>query len=59
VVGRPVHRPGDEPAATSPHTPGGFRYVSAVPLGDGSVRLSYEGTREDGSHELRTELHHG
>src|SRR3954447_183433 len=50
---------GDEPAATSPHPPGGLRYVSAVPLSDGSVRLYYEGTRADGSHELRTELHRG
>jgi hypothetical protein len=47
---------GDEPAVTSPYAPGGLRYLSAVPLLDGGLRLYYEGTREDGSHELRTQV---
>lgn len=35
---------------------GGLRYLSALPLGDGSLRWYYEVTRDDGAHELRTEV---
>ena len=47
---------GQEPVR-SPYAGGGVRYLSAVPLPDGSTRIYYEVTRADGAHELRTELH--
>lgn len=46
----------DRPALRSPHPPGGLRYLDVLPLADGTFRLYYEFTREDGAHELRTEL---
>ena len=47
---------GDRPVGASPHGLGGLRYVTAVPLPDGTVRLYVEVTREDGAHDLRTVL---
>ncbi|MEU7818408.1 hypothetical protein [Pseudonocardia sp. NPDC049154] len=47
---------GHEPVAESPHPGRGLRYLSVVALEGGGYRLYYEGTREDGAHELRTEL---
>jgi hypothetical protein len=47
---------GTEPLAASPYHGGGLRYLDILPLADGRKRLYYEMTREDGGHELRTEL---
>jgi hypothetical protein len=47
---------GHQPVAESPHAGHGLRYLSVVPQEGGGYRLYYEGTREDGAHELRTEL---
>jgi hypothetical protein len=44
------------PAAESRHGGGGLRYLDVLPLPGGQYRLYYELTREDGAHELRTEL---
>jgi hypothetical protein len=46
----------DGPPVESPHPGHGLRYVSLLPLPDGSLRIYYEATRADGAHELRTEL---
>jgi hypothetical protein len=46
----------EAPPTGSPYAPGGLRYLTVLPLPGGGYRLYFEGTREDGAHELRTEL---
>ncbi|GAA3819363.1 hypothetical protein GCM10022226_44850 [Sphaerisporangium flaviroseum] len=46
---------GTEPIARSPY--GGLRYLDILELPDGHRRLYYEITKQNGAHELRTELH--
>ena len=44
------------PAAMSPHSDGGLRYASAVPLADGRTRFYFEAARPDGAHDLWTSV---
>jgi hypothetical protein len=47
---------GSAPVAQSPGGCRGLRYLCMLDLGNGRERLYYEMTRQDGLHELRTEL---
>jgi len=52
----PLRSAGTDPVR-SPYGGGGVRYLSVLPLPDGTTRIYYEVTRPDGAHELRTESH--
>jgi hypothetical protein len=53
--GRLVADP-DGPAARSPHSDGGLRYATAVPLPAGSTRFYFEAASPDGAHDLWTSI---
>jgi hypothetical protein len=44
------------PAAMSPHSDGGLRYATAIPLPDGGMRFYFEAASPDGAHDLWTSL---
>jgi hypothetical protein len=46
----------DDPPIGSPYAPHGLRYLTMVTQPDGRRRIYYEATREDGAHDLRTEV---
>jgi hypothetical protein len=45
----------DREPVGSPYAPNGLRYLSMVTMPDGTQRVYYEATRQDGAHDLRTE----
>jgi len=47
---------GNGPTVVSPEGDGAFRYVSSVPLDDGTTRFYFEAARADGSHDLMTSV---
>jgi len=46
----------DDDPIGSPFAPHGLRYLTVVTQADGRRRIYYEATREDGAHDLRTEV---